>query len=398
MTKRDLIFLSHRIPWPLNKGEKIRGWHVVEHLARDYRIHLGCVVDDPADMAHVAKMRDICASVGAFPVDRRMQKLRALLRARPGRPLMPDFYFSAALQRWVDTAMARTRMDVVYIYSVAMAPYVIGIDHPRKILDATDIDSEKWAEYALDAKYPMRLVWAREGRNLLAYERACAAACHWTFFVSQPEADRFAELAPEVAGRVAALENGVDLQRFSPADSYVSPFSDPAPRVVFTGNMDYWPNADAAIWFAREVMPPLRARVPGVTFWAVGANPTAEVRALAELAGVFVTGRVEDVRPYVAHASVIVCPLRIARGIQNKVLEGMAMGRPVIASPGAFEGVRALAETELLVADGADAFVRRVCEVLEGAHPGLGAAARTAMERGYAWPEVLGKLDHYLEG
>ncbi len=396
MPTQDLIFISHRIPWPLNKGEKIRGWHLIEHLAQDYRIHLGCVIDDPADMAHVAKMQGICASVGAFPIDKRVQKIRALLHARPGRPLMPDFYYAPALRRWVDSTMARTKMDVVYIYSVAMAPYAIGLDHPRKILDATDIDSEKWAEYATDAKYPMRLVWAREARNLLAYERACAAACDWTFFVSQPEADRFAELAPEVAGRVVALENGVDLQRFSPEQDYPSPFTGPAPRVVFTGNMDYWPNADAAIWFAREVMPLLRARVPGITFWAVGARPTPEVSALAALPGVFVTGFVEDVRPYVAHASVIVCPLRIARGIQNKVLEGMAMGRPVVASPGAFEGVRAQPGRELLVADGAEAFVQCVCAVLEGAHPGLGAAARAAMEVGYAWPAVLGKLSEYV--
>ena len=396
MPKPDLLFISHRIPWPLNKGEKIRGWHVIEHLARAWRIHLGCVVDDPADMAHVAKLQSMCASVGAFPIDRRVQKVRALLRARPGRPLMPDFYFSPALQRWVDTAMAHTKMDVVYIFSVAMAPYVIGLDHPCKLLDATDIDSEKWAEYATSAKFPMRLVWAREGRNLLAYERACAAAFKTTFFVSQPEVDRFVELAPEIAGRVVALENGVDLRRFSPDDRYDSPFSDPAPRVVFTGNMDYWPNADAAIWFAREVMPLLRARAPGVTFWAVGANPTPEVRALAELAGVHVTGRVEDVRPYVAHASVIVCPLRIARGIQNKVLEGMAMGRPVIASPGAFEGVRAEAGKALLVADGVNDFVAKVCEVLGGAHAGLGKAARAAMERGYAWPAVLAKLEEYM--
>ena len=393
---RDLIFISHRIPWPLNKGEKIRGWNVIQHLAQNYRIHLGCVVDDPADMAHVAKMQTICASVGAFPIDRRTQKLRAALRARPGRPLMPDFYHAPALQRWVDETMARTRMDVLYIFSVAMAPYAIARNHPCKILDAQDIDSEKWAEYAVDARFPMRLVWAREARNLLAYERRAAAACDRTFFVSQPEADRFAELAPETAGRVVAVENGVDLQRFSPEHAYPSPFSDPAPRVVFTGNMDYWPNADAAIWFAREVMPLLRARVPGVSFWAVGANPTPQVSALAKLPGVFVTGRVEDVRPYVAHASVIVCPLRIARGIQNKVLEGLGMGRPVMASPGAYEGVRAQPGTELLVADGAAAFVRCIGEVLDGAHPALGAAARAAMERGYAWPAVLGKLDSYL--
>ena len=393
---RDLIFISHRIPWPLNKGEKIRAWNLIQHLAPHYRVHLGCVVDAPADMAHVAKLETVCASVGAFPIERRTQMVRGLLHARPGRPLMPDFYHSPDLQRWVDTTMARTAMDVLYIYSVAMAPYVLGLPHPCKILDAQDIDSEKWAEYALKAAFPMRLVWAREARTLLGYERRAAAACKWTFFVSQPEADRFVELAPEAAGRVVAVENGVDLQRFSPNDAYDSPFADPAPRVVFTGNMDYWPNADAVTWFAQDVLPLLRARVPGLAFWIVGANPGPAVRALAAAPGVVVTGRVDDVRPYVAHASVVVCPLRIARGIQNKVLEGMAMGRPVVASPAAFEGVRAQAGTDLLVADGAAAFVARICEVLDGAHPGLGAAGRAAMEQGYAWAAVLGQLDSLL--
>ncbi len=393
---RDLIFISHRISWPLNKGEKIRGWNLVTHLTRDYRVHFGCVVDDPADMAHVAKMQTICASVGAFRIDRQKQKLRALLRARPGRPLMPDFYHSPELQRWVDDTMARVRMDVVYIFSAAMAPYAIDLDHPCKVLDAQDIDSEKWTEYSIKAKFPMKLMWAREGRTLLRYERAAALACNWTFFVSQPEVDRFAELAPEVAGKLVAIENGVDAQRFSPAGVYETPYTDPAPRMVFTGNMDYWPNADAVIWFVHEVLPKLRARVPGLAFWIVGANPIEEVRALGSMPGISVTGRVEDVRPYVAHASVIVCPLRIARGIQNKVLEGMAMGKPVVVSAPAFEGVRAVAGTELLVADGADEFVERIAEVLDGAHPDLGAAARLAMERGYAWDAVLAKLDGFL--
>jgi len=393
---RDLLFISHRIPWPLNKGEKIRAWNLIQHLRPNYRIHLGCVVDDPADMAHVDRLRDVCASVGAFPIDKGRQKAMALLRARPGRPLMPDFYFSRALQRWVDAVLARTKMDVLYIYSVAMAPYVLALDHPCKILDAQDIDSEKWAEYGRSAAYPMRFVWLREARTLLAYERAAAAACAWSFFVSEPEALRFRELAPESAGKIVAVECGVDLQRFTPDAVYDWPFGEGHANLVFTGNMDYWPNADAAMWFAREVMPLLLREEPGTVFWVVGANPGAEVLALQDLPGVRVTGRVEDVRPYVAHAGVIVAPLRIARGIQNKVLEGMASGKPVIASPAAFEGVRAEAGTELLVADGAAEFARLVLEVLRGGHAGLGAAGRAAMERGYAWSAVLGGMDRYL--
>jgi sugar transferase (PEP-CTERM/EpsH1 system associated) len=242
----------------------------------------------------------------------------------------------------------------------------------------------------------MRAVWAREARTLLAYERLAAADCAWSFFVSQPEAARFAQLAPEVADRVVAVECGVDLSRFSPDIQSTSPFEANSVNLVFTGNMDYWPNADAALWFGRDVMPMMRRRVQDAQFWVVGANPGADVRALASLPGVHVTGRVEDVRPFVAHASVIVCPLRIARGIQNKVLEGMAMGKPVIASPPAFEGVRAVAGLDLLVADGAEGFVETVSDVLDGKHPGLGGAARDAMVRGYAWEAVLSRMDALL--
>jgi len=394
---RDLIFISHRIPWPLNKGEKIRAWNIIQYLRPKFRIHLGCVVDDPADMAHVPHLQTVCESVGAFPIDKTMQKFRALSRLRPGRPLMPDFYASAALRKWVDTTLTRTRMDVFYIYSVAMAPYVLELAHPCKILDAQDVDSEKWAEYGRTAALPMRLVWAREARTLLAYERRAAAACKWSFFVSEPEAACFKRLAPESAHKIVAVECGVDLARFSRELAFASPFDGSGPCLVLTGNMDYWPNADAAIWFAREVMPGVRRARPDVQFWVVGANPGEDVRGLATLPGVHVTGRVEDVRPYVSHAAIIVCPLRIARGIQNKVLEGMAMGKPVIASPAAFEGVRAEAGRELLVADGVAEFTVLIGEVLDGLHPGLGEAARAVMERGYAWSAVLGRLDRYLD-
>ena len=392
----DLIFLSHRVLYPPNKGEKIRGWHIIRHLARRYRIHFGCVVDDPADMANASPMRDFCATVGAFPIDRRVQKLRALMRARPHRPLMPDFYFSDSLQQWFHATRARTGAQKTYIYSVAVAPYALAATG-AKILDAIDIDSEKWAEYATTSRYPMRAVWAREARNLLRYERHAAAACDHTLFVSEPEAERFRTLAPEIAGRVSAVENGVDLDRFAPGQSHPWPFGESiGPNLVFTGTMDYWPNADAVTWFARDTLPLIRKKSEGTRLWIVGANPGAEVRALAGLPGVCVTGRVDDVRPYVAHASAVVCPLRIARGIQNKVLEAMAMGRPVVATGAAFEGVRAHAGTELLVADDPGGMAEAVGAVLDGHHPGLGAAARAAMERGYSWDRVLSKLDAFI--
>ena len=394
---RNLIFISHRIPFPPDKGEKIRGLNLLKHLSRSFNIHLGCLMDSPEDPAHLETLREWCIDAAGFPIDKQKQKISALLRFRPGRPLMLDYYRHPGLQTWVDATLARTHMDIVYIYSVAMMPYVQTMRRPGMILDAQDIDSEKWTTYAETASFPMRLVWAREGRTLLNYERQSAMACDATLFVSPQETARFAELAPESADRVHAVENGVDLVRFSPEVAYDTPFDDAGPHLVFTGNMDYWPNADAVIWFAAEVMPLLRAARPGIGFHVVGANPGPDVRALAAQPGVRVTGRVPDVRPYVAHADVCVAPLRIARGIQNKVLEAMAMARPVVASPQAFEGVRAVAGRDLVVAEGAGAMAAAILAVLDGGHPGLAAAGRLAVEDGYAWSATLSRLDAILE-
>ena len=232
---------------------------------------------------------------------------------------------------------------------------------------------------------------------MLAYERRAAMACQHTLFVTEAECRRFGELAPESRDRVSALENGVDLAFF---DVSAKHFSNPYPKnpddrpwLTMVGNMDYWPNADAATWFALEVMPALRNRTPAPRLAIVGANPDRQVQLLADEPGVLVTGRVEDVRPYLAHASVVVAPLRIARGIQNKVLEGMAMSRPVVASPQAYEGIRAEPGRDLLVADGAEATARLIAEVLDGQHLGLGDAARQAVERSYSWPAQLTRLD-----
>jgi sugar transferase (PEP-CTERM/EpsH1 system associated) len=412
---RNLLFLCHRFPYPPDRGEKIRIWHVLRHLARTHRIFLGCLVDDPRDWPHRPQVAALCAETGCFAIDKRRQKLLALARIRPGRPLMLDYYHHAGLHRWVAEVAARERIDAVYVFSTAMMPYAWPVAAPRRVLDMVDVDSEKWTEYARTASFPMRLVWAREGRTLLAYERLAARNCDRTLLVTEAESRRFTELAPESWERIGWLENGVDLAGFSPLDPAGQPYPDPYPAsedrtgggptgggpwLALVGNMDYWPNADAADWFARAVLPLLRAgtassHMPRLAI--VGANPGPAVLALGALPGVLVTGRVSAVQPYLAHAAAVVAPLRIARGVQNKVLEGMAMGRPVIASPQAFEGIRAEPGRDLLVADGAAAMAQAVAEVLEGRHPGLGAAARALVEARYAWDVQLAPLAAMLD-
>ncbi len=392
---RNLIFIAHRFPYPPNRGEKIRAWNLLGHLSKTWNVHLGCLSDDPADLQHIETVRARCASFACFSIDKRWKKLEALARFRPGRPLMLDYYRHAGLQKWVDATMARTHMDIVYIFSTAMAPYVLPTKRHGLILDMQDVDSEKWTTYAEHAGFPMKHVWAREGRTLLNYERFAAESCDATFLVSEPECRRFAELSPKSADRVHPIEQGVDLVALAPNLGLPNPYDPATPQLVFSGNMDYWPNADAAIWFAREVMPLLQSRGPGFTI--AGANPGPDVLALQNLPGVTVTGRVADMRPYIAHAAVAVTPLRIARGIQNKVLEAMALGTPVVASPQAFEGVRATAGQDLLVADGAQATAAAIAEILDGQHPHLATHARATIEARYGWDAQFRQLDRFLD-
>jgi sugar transferase (PEP-CTERM/EpsH1 system associated) len=402
---KRLLFLAHRIPFPPDKGEKIRAFHILRHLASRFEVEVGCLVDDRADLRHVPALAALVASVEAHALPGGVAAyLRALRHLRPGGTLTRGWFHSPALAAWVKAGLAAGRYEAVFVYSSAMAPYVM--EAPRspagqvRVLDLVDVDSQKFAAYAAAPSGPlggvMGRVHAREAGALLALERAAAAAFDRTFLVSEAEAALFRSLAPEVAGKVAALENGVDASRFDPTEAFPNPFTHPGPHIVFTGAMGYRPNVEAVTWFADAVMPRLAARAPA--FHIVGANPAPAVRALASRPGVFVTGTVPDVRPYLARADVAVAPLQIARGIQNKVLEAMAMAVPVVATPEAFEGVRAEPGRDLLVAEGAEAFADAVASVLDGAHPGLGARGRAAMRAGHDWAATLAPLDAVLPG
>jgi sugar transferase (PEP-CTERM/EpsH1 system associated) len=401
---RRLLFLSHRIPYPPDKGDKIRAWHMLDHLAGSWDVDLGCLVDDPADLRHLPVLQARCAEVRCLPTGNRWQAAaRALLRCRPGAPLSLGWFHHAGLRHWVEQGLAAGRYDGILVYSGAMAPYVMGpaARRPglRRVLDLVDVDSEKWRAYAADARAPMRQVWSREARTLLRFERHAAMQFDRTLLVSRQECERFIELAPEVAPRMDWVENGVDLSRFDAAGGYPSPYQGDAPVIAFTGTMDYRPNIEAVCFFARDVLPLLRAGSgPAPAFFIVGASPAPAVRALAALPGVHVTGSVPDVRPYLAHAQVAVAPLQIARGIQNKVLEAMALGRPVVASTAAFEGIHATAGQDILVADGAAETARLVAEVLAGRHPGLGERGRHAVRNGHDWAATLRKLDEAFDG
>jgi sugar transferase (PEP-CTERM/EpsH1 system associated) len=394
----ELLFLAHRIPYPPNKGDKIRSWHLFEHLARRHVVHLGCFIDDPADRQHEAAVRTLCGDCLCGTLPRSPLQARNAAVLASGEPVTLRHYRRRAMTDFV-ASVARRRLDGVFVYSSAMAPYALDVVAPRRILDLVDVDSDKWRQYAAQKRPPARWVYAREARTLLAFERRAALAFDASLLVSDNEARLFRELAPEAAARVHALPNGVDLERFSPAVRQASPFDPGEAALVFTGAMDYWANVDAVTWFADAVLPAVRRARQDATFWIVGANPDPAVLRLAERSGVRVTGRVPDTRPYLAHAAAVVAPLRVARGTQNKVLEAMATGRPVVTTTAAAAGVEAARPgRDLLVADAPAAFAAAVDGLLAAPADAaaLGSRARRCVERNYSWARSLDRLDELL--
>ena len=398
-----VLFLTQRIPYPPIKGEKIRPLQILRHLAREHEVHLGCLVDDPQDMQHVPVVRALCADGYFAELDRRRAKLTCLRGLLTGEALSVTFYRDAGLAAWVERVMREVRPEVIFICSSNMAPYVLdhmavsGGDRARVILcDLADVDSEKWRAYAQAGSGPMRLVHAREARKTAALEARIARECDWSTFVSAEEAGLFARMLPAYADKIRAVGSGVDQVYFDPGLAFDAPFDVGRLNYVFTGTMDYPPNVDAVVWFVREILPAIRATRPDAQFHVVGSSPSAEVRALAGTAGVFVTGRVADVRPHVAHATAGVAPMRIARGIQNKVLEAMAMARPVVVTPDALEGIDAVPGREVLLAEGAAGFAAACLAAAGPEGAAIGAAARLRVMADYVWAERLRGFDRLL--
>ncbi len=393
----DILFLAHRIPYPPNKGDKIRSWNLLRFLARDHRVRLGCFIDDAEDWEHVDVLRQLCAECHFVPLSPRWAKLRALRGLATGQALSLPYYADRRMRQWVAAQARDDGIDVAIGFSSVMGQYLMDMP-TRRIMDFVDIDSDKWRQYAETAGWPMRWVYAREARRLLAFERAVATTFDGSLFVSAAEAAMFRQLAPGAADKVMALENGVDTDFFDP-DADFKPLSEgPTPTVVFTGAMDYWANVDAVMWFADAVWPRIRRQYALARFYVVGGKPAAAVKALDGRDGVVVTGRVDDVRPFIDAAQVAVAPMRIARGIQNKVLEAMAMTKPVVTTPQGLEGLEAVPGEHLQLAMDADAFAKAVCGLL--AQPmqaqAIGQAARAQVLARYGWSATLAPLSSML--
>lgn len=393
---RELLFLAHRIPYPADKGDKIRSYHILKHLSSNFHIRLGCFADEPVGPDDLGQLKNLCVEVFCLPLSRTKKVVRAARALATGISVSEGSYRDERMARWV-AKNVRSGIEDVFVFCSSMFSYVEEYARELRIIaDLVDVDSQKWAAYAREAHWPLRQVYCREQEKLFELETRAAKSCATTLFVSPAEASLFKKLAPDAASDIRYLENGVDLERFDCALDFANPFPKTSMPVVFIGVMDYRPNVDAVVWFAREAMPAIRRAHNSAEFWIVGKNPAASVRELGRQPGVRVAGAVCDVRPYLVKACCVVAPLRIARGVQNKVLEAMAMAKPVVLTPAALEGVSAIPGKEVLLGSTAAELSQLVESVLAGNWRDLGQAARRRVEIDYRWDRNLRVLDELL--
>lgn len=371
-----LLFLAHRVPFPPDKGERVRAFHELSALAPHFRVTLAALAHSAGDLASAEGLRPLCEELLVARAGGLAGLVRGGLKLLAGGCVTERYFHSPSLRRQL-IARAGDGFDVVFAYSSGVLPLALAVPARTRVMDLVDVDSAKWRAYAGSARGPRRWLYAREAAGVERLERLAVERFDAALLIS--DAERRA--LPGGGERVLAVGNGVDLQYFALSDAPGEA------RVIFTGTMDYRPNVEAVTWFAREVWPDVRARVPGATFRIVGRDPAPAVLALAETPGVEVTGAVPDVRPHLADAAVAVAPLRIARGVQNKVLEAMAMGRAVLGSPAALEGLDVAVGEECLSAGAPGAWRDRLVALLgdPAERSRLGHAARRRVEQSYGW-------------
>jgi sugar transferase (PEP-CTERM/EpsH1 system associated) len=381
-----VLSITHRFPFPPDKGDRIRNYHVLRELAGAARVWLVALADEPVAADHLAVVRDLCERVEVVPVGGRSRWLRAGLSMLGGRSLSEGLFHEPALDTLLNRWTAETEFAASVVSASSLTPYQRrpGLRSIPAFVDLVDVDSQKWFDFAAASRPPKRWVYQLESRRVRRLEREIAGWASGVMIVSRAEADVYDSFT--TSGTATVATNGVDLSYFSPQPGVLT-----KPACAFVGAMDYFPNVDAAVWFATEVWPWVRERHPAAEFRVVGRQPTAEVRKLAEQPGVVVTGGVPDVRRYVADAALAVCPIRVARGLQNKVLEAMALGKATVAAPAAVAALQTVNGRDLVSPRTADEWVTTVCDLLNDTdrRTELGRAARKYVEDHHCWHRCL---------
>lgn len=389
----EILFLAHRLPFPPDRGDKIRSHHVLKALAQIAPVHVGCLAEDACDFAHEHELAAVAAS-HCMPRRSKPLALAGVEALGRGEPVSLSAFRSDRLKRWVKQTLANRNITAIYVFSGQIGQYVPDDWKGHLVVDLVDVDSAKFDAYAKDGSGPRAWIDAREGRLLRRIESDLAKRADHTLLVSDAEADLLRSRVSG-GGDIRALHNGIDCAFFDPKE--VKPLvelSGAGPYFVFTGQMDYAPNIAAVARFADAILPAIRAAKPAAQFHIVGRAPTAEVIKLGELPGVTVWGAVPDVRPFLASADIVVAPLTIARGVQNKVLEAMAMQRCVLLSREAATGIDATDGQHFVIGDNDAALAAHALRLLDNPaeRDAIAQAARDFVFNTMSWPAMMADL------
>jgi sugar transferase (PEP-CTERM/EpsH1 system associated) len=389
----NILYLCHRFPYPPKRGGKIRPFNMIRHLqASGHHVTVCSLARSQAEAEEGRGIAPHCHAFHVATVQEPVQWARMIVRLPVATPSSMGYFYSSELAAKVRELLAVQRFDLIFVHCSSVAQYVAHVQGIPKILDFGDMDSQKWLEYANYKLFPLSLGYTLEGTKMLWAEKRLARRFDLCTATTRAEWETL-----DGYGTGAATDwfpNGVDADYFSPTDE---PYD--ADSISFIGRMDYYPNQECMARFCKEVWPQLKARRAGMKLLIVGADPSPEMRALGQLDGVTVTGSVPDVRPYIRSSAMMVAPLAIARGTQNKILEAMAMGVPVVTSRVAAGGVDAHCEEHLIVADGATDITQAILRIAENPveRRRLAVAGRQRMLSHHAWPRSMQRLDSIIQ-
>jgi polysaccharide biosynthesis protein PslH len=312
-----ILFIAHRIPYPPDKGDKIRSFNELNFFSKHYSIDLVAFYDQKKDFKHLNYLEKICSHVFLYYRHPRFSLLKGLFSLFFGGTISIGSYKNSFITKRVQHLCQSNNYKFIFCYSSQTAQYAVG-QTTKKIIDFIDVDSDKWKQYSGKSNFLMKYIYLIESKRLSNYEKHISDRFSLSLFSTKNELNLFNKYNRKLQNNTV-LSNGVDYDYFMPISCSREK------SLIFTGAMDYYPNIDAVEWFSKEVFPCILAKVPDLTFYIVGSNPVSSVKNLASK-NIIITGYVEDIRPYIARSALAVFPLRIARGIQNKFLETMSMG------------------------------------------------------------------------
>lgn len=399
---REILFLSHRIPFPPNRGDKIRSHNLLKRIAQIAPVHVATFAEDDADMTEEVEL------AGVAKTYRLVHRAKPLVLAglqslASGKPISLHAFFDHSLAQYVRDTLQSRPIGTIFVFSGQMGQYIPDDFTGRVIADFVDVDSLKFENFARRPRNWGRRLFTREGRLLRNEEARIAMRAEASLLISAEEAALFSNrLTPDEREHadVRVLRNGIDSIFFDPAGHLAEERIDdlPTPRLIFTGQMDYPPNVDAVVRAANDIMPLIRVKFPAASFHVVGRSPPERVEALDGLNGTRVWGGVPDIRPWLKAADIALVPLTIGRGVQNKVLEAMAMCLPTVLSNQAATGIPAVDGTHFVVANTdaelADAVCRLASDKARASE--LGQQARRFIVDNFSWKSALAPLPDLL--